>query len=201
MCIRDRSNTVSGIKWKYDGTEYETDLITFIDSHALIVEAKSGRISDPALRGAPARLKKHIKEILIAPNTQSKRLKKRLEELIANPKIDDALRDRLPVDLNSIHKIIRVSVSLENFGSIQSNVAQLKETGWLPSDFEPCPTMNIADFETLFDFLYHPVQIIHYLERRQELENVLGYMGDEMDLMGLYIGCLLYTSPSPRDRS
>jgi len=184
------SNTVSGIKWKYDSTEYETDLITFIDSHAVIVEAKSGKISDPALRGAPARLKKHIEEILIAPNNQSKRLKQRLEELIANPGINDELRDKLPVDINSIHKIIRVSVSLEDFGSIQANVAQLSETGWLPKDFEPCPTMNIADFETLFDFLDHPVQIIHYLERRQELEKVLGYMGDELDLMGLYIGTL-----------
>ncbi|MCD4754537.1 MAG: hypothetical protein K8R75_01845, partial [Deltaproteobacteria bacterium] len=182
--------TVSGVKWKHDNAEYETDLITFIDSHAVIVEAKSGKISDPALRGAPARLKKHIEEILIAPNIQSKRLKQRLEELIANPGIDDELRVKLPVDLNSIHKIIRVSVSLEDFGSIQANVAQLRETGWLPEDFEPCPIMNIADFETLFDFLDHPVQIIHYLERRQELEKVLGYMGDELDLMGLYIGTL-----------
>jgi hypothetical protein len=183
-------NTVSGVKWKHDSTEYETDLITFIDSHAVVVEAKSGKISDPALRGAPARLRKHIEEILIAPNIQSKRLKQRLEELITNPGINDALRDKLPVDLNSIHKIIRVSVSLEDFGSIQANVAQLRETGWLPKNFEPCPTMNIADFETLFDFLDHPVQIIHYLERRQELEKVLGYMGDELDLMGLYMGTL-----------
>jgi len=184
------SNTVSALTWKFDNAEYETDLITFIDSHAVIVEAKSGKISDPALRGAPARLKKHIQEILVAPNIQSKRLKERLEELMANPKMVDELRDKLPVDLNDIHKIIRVSVSLENFGSIQANVAQLRETGWLPDDFEPCPTMNLADFETLFDFLDHPVHIIHYLERRQELEDTVGYMGDELDLMGLYIGTL-----------
>lgn len=184
------SNTVSRLRWKFDDIEYETDLITFIDSHAVIVEAKSGKISDPALRGAPARLRKHIEEILVAPNIQSKRLKERLEELIINPGMVDELRDKLPVDLNDIHKIIRVSVSLEDFGSIQANVAQLKETGWLPNDFEPCPTMNLAYFETLFDFLDHPVQIIHYLERRQELEDALGYMGDELDLMGLYVGTL-----------
>ena len=184
------SNTVSGVKWSIDDTEYETDLITFIDSHAIIVEAKSGKISAPALRGAPARLKKHIEEILVAPNIQSKRLKERLEELIANPKMVDELRDKLPVDLNQIHRILRVSVSLEDFGSIQANIAQLKETGWLPDDFEPCPTMNLADLETLFNFLDHPVQIIHYLEGRQELENALGYMGCELDLMGLYIGTL-----------
>lgn len=184
------SNTVSGVEWKFNTTEYETDLITFIDSHAIIVEAKSGKISDPALRGARDRLKKHIEEILIAPNIQSKRLKEKLEELITKPEMVDELRDKLPIDLNSIHKIIRVSVSLEDFASIQANIAQLRETGWLPEDFEPCPTMNLADFETLFDFLDHPVQIIHYLERRQELEGVFKYMGDELDLMGLYIGTL-----------
>lgn len=185
------SNTVTGVKWIHNGTEYETDLITFIDSHALIVEAKSGKITEPALRGAPSRLKKHINEILVEPNFQSKRLKDRLIELIANPETDDELRKKLPVDLRNIHKIIRVSVSLEDFATLQANVAQLKDTGWLPKDFEPCPSMNIADFETLFDFLEHPVQIIHYLERRQELEESLGYIGDELDLMGLYIDTLL----------
>ena len=185
------ANTVSGVKWKFGNVEYETDLITFIDSHAVIVEAKSGKVSEPALRGAPARLKRHIEEILVAPNIQSKRLKERMEQLIRSPAIEDELRDKLPVNLNSIHKIIRVSVSLENFASIQANIAQLRETGWLPEGFEPCPTMTLADFETLFDFLEHPVQIIHYLERRQELEADIGYIGDELDLMGLYIGTLL----------
>lgn len=72
------SNTVSGLKWKLGNIEYETDLITFIDSHAIIVEAKAGKVSNPALRGASDRLKKHIEELPVSPNTQSKRLKERL---------------------------------------------------------------------------------------------------------------------------
>ena len=184
------SNTASSIKWSINNDQFETDLITFIDSHAIIVEAKSGKITDPALRGAPARLKRHIEEILIEPNTQSRRLKTRLEELIANPNLNDDLREKLPADLTKIHKIIRLSVSLEDFGSIQANIAKLRDTGWLPDDFEPCPTMNLADFEILFDFLDNPVQIIHYLEARQEIEDLLDYKGGELDLMGLYIGTL-----------
>ena len=184
------SNTIAGLKWKFNNIEYETDLITFIDSHAIIVEAKSGKITNPALRGAPDRIKKHIEKILIAPNIQSKRLKKKLNELINSSSEDDELQDQIPVKLNTIHKIIRISVSLEDFSSIQSNIGKLRETGWLPDKFEPCPTMSVSDFETLFDFLEHPVQIIHYLERRQELEKSLGYIGDEIDLMGLYIETL-----------
>ena len=49
------SKTIPGVKWKFHGTEYETDLITFLDSHAIIVEVKSGKITDPALRGATGR--------------------------------------------------------------------------------------------------------------------------------------------------
>jgi hypothetical protein len=46
--------------------------------------------------------------------------------------------------------------------------------------------MSLADFETLFDFLEHPIQILHYLLRRQEIEEEFFYIGDEVDLMGLY---------------
>ncbi|MGR3176553.1 MAG: hypothetical protein ACUZ8E_00670 [Candidatus Anammoxibacter sp.] len=82
------ANTVKNIKWKQGDVEYETDLITFIDSYALVVEAKSGKITDIALRGSKDRLKRHIAEILVAPNKQSKRLKIRLQELIEDPSLD-----------------------------------------------------------------------------------------------------------------
>lgn len=184
------ANTVKGINWKQGDVEYETDLITFIDSYAIVVEAKSVKITDPARRGAPDRLKRHIEEILIAPNEQSKRLRNRLRELIEYPSLDNGLRGKLPVKLEGIHKVLRISVSLEDFAFIQANVSRLKSTGWIPSDFESCPTMTLADFETLFDILEHPVQIIHYLERRAEIEGILKYVGDELDLIGWYIDTL-----------
>ena len=123
---------------------------------------------------------------MLAPNEQSLRLKNKLDGLIIDPDKEDSLREKLPVDLNQIKKIIRVSVSLEYFAAIQANLNYFKNTGWLPDDFVPCPTMNIADFETLFDYLEHPVQIIHYLERRQEIETDINFIGDELDLMGWY---------------
>ena len=151
----------------------------------------SGKITNPALRGAQVSLKRHIEEILVAPNEQSRRLKNRLCELIEEPSLDDELREKLPVRLDGIHKILRISVSLEDFASLQANISSLESTGWIPNDFETCPTMNLADFETLFDILEHPVQIIHYLERRAEMEGILKYFGDELDLLGWYISTLL----------
>jgi len=179
--------TVSSIKWKIGNIEYETDLIAFIGSYAVIIEAKSHTISDEALRGAPGRLKKKIHEILVEPNLQSNRFKQKLEYLIKNPHIDAPLRKKLPIDLSSIHKILRVSITLEYFAALQTNVYELKDTGWIPKDYSPCPTMNLADFETLFDIFEHPIQILNYLEQRSEIEGTLLYKGDELDLMGLYM--------------
>jgi hypothetical protein len=185
------AQTVSGLKWDLDGKQYETDLITFIDSHALIIEVKSQRISKPALRGAPDRIKRHLKEILVEPSIQSHRFEQKLEKLRLNNQHDKDLINKLPIDFSNIQKFIRVSVSLEDFASLQSNLSLFEETGWLPDEFIPCPTMNLADFEILFDFLEHPVQIIHYLQRRTELEGNIKFIGDELDFMGLYITTLL----------
>lgn len=184
-------NTINIMKWKFDDhgeiKEYETDLITFIDNYIIIFEAKSGKIDDSSLRGAPKRLKRDIEKLLLEPNIQSKRLKDRLEYLVLNPEVHDELREKLNIDLTKVNKVLRVSITLEYFASLQSNIFELENTGWIPNDYEPCPTMNIADFETLYDIFDNPTQIINYLEMREELERHIKYKGDELDLIALYM--------------
>jgi hypothetical protein len=182
--------TVSGIKWMLNNVQYETDLITFIDSHVIIFEAKSHNITKSALRGAPDRIKRHFKEIFIEPSIQSKRLEQYLNKLRLNPDINSELREQLPVDLSKIHQVLRVSISLEDFATVQANISKFNDTGWIPENFSPCPSMNLADFETLFDLLEHPVQIIHYLKRRTEMEGEINFVGDELDFMGFYMTTL-----------
>ena len=186
-------------KWVDGERTYETDLIIFIDSFALLIECKSGKITPPARRGAPDRLRKSIQNLLVAPNLQSLRLKKSLEFLSSNPDETDRIRDEIGYDLNKVHKIVRASVCLEDFGSIQSCLPQFKDTQWLPADFEPCPTMNLADFETIFDILEHPIQILHYLIKREMIEASFGYLADELDLLGLYLTTLLDRNDSEHD--
>ena len=185
------SDIKRNFRWMEDGKTYETDLIAFIDSFALVIECKSGKVTPPALRGAPDRLHKHVKELLIDPNEQSLRLKKRLEFLAANPTATDPIREEIGYDVGKVRKIVRVSVCLEDFGSIQSSLKQLEDSGWLPADFSPCPTMNLADFETVFDILEHPVQIFHYMMKREAIESSVGYLANELDLLGWYLTTLL----------
>ena len=185
------SHIKRNFKWVEDGTTYETDLIAFIDSFALVIECKSGKVTPPALRGAPDRLRKHIRELLIDPNLQSLRLKRRLEFLGSHPNAADSIRDRIGYDLAKVRKVVRVSVCLEGLGPFQSSLKELEDTRWFPADFVPCPTMNLADFETVFDVLDHPVQILHYLMKREATEASVRYLADELDLLGLYLTTLL----------
>ena len=186
------SNTKRNFKWVEDGTVYETDLVIFIDSFALVIECKSGKVTPPALRGAPDRLRRHIRELVIEPNLQSSRLKARIEFLSSNPAIQDPIRQEIDYDLSKVRKVVRASVCLEDLGTMQSNLKNtLENTGWLPTDFIPCPTMTLADFEIVFDILEHPVQILHYLIKREVIETSVNYLADEIDLLGLYLTTLL----------
>ena len=185
-------NTKRNFKWVEAERTYETDLIAFIDSFALVIECKSGKVTPPALRGAPGRLRRDIQKLLIDPNLQSSRLKTRIQFLSSNPTAADPIRQEIGFDLTKVHKVVRVSVCLENLWIMQSSLKQLEDTGWLPPDFVPCPTMNLADFETVFDVLEHPVQILHYLMKREALETSVSYYADEIDLLGMYLKTLLY---------
>jgi hypothetical protein len=46
-------------------------------------------------------------------------------------------------------KVVRVSISLETFGAMQSNMQNIKDSGWFAEDLESCPSMCLADFETI----------------------------------------------------
>ena len=188
------SGIIRNLKWKEADTTYENDLLVTIDSFALIIECKSGKLSPPALRGAPDAFKREVRKLVIEPNQQSMRLKNRIESLRSQPNLLDAFTKEVKHDLSHVRKVVRVSVCLEDFGPIQSSLNQLKETGWLPEEFEPCPTMNLADFEVVFDILEHPIQILHYLMKRELLDSSREYVGHELDLLGEYLKSFLNLS-------
>ena len=173
-------------KWKDLNVEYESDFLMQIDSYLLIVEAKSGAVSRSALRGAPGSAKDDIQELLVSPAIQSKRFANKIMELKAKQVFPETFQ-ALNFDLNAIQIIIRLSVTLEDFATIQSQVSRLKDTGWIDKDFSATPTITLADLEVVFDILTSVPQKIHYLVRRAELEEHMQYRGDELDLLGLYL--------------
>lgn len=174
-------------KWRDGPTEYENDLLIKIDSHLILTEAKSGAVSWPALRGAPHRAKRHVEELLFEPSNQSLRLASKIQEVIADQGTADLLLPNFPFDLKTIKTVLRLSVTLEDFAVLQSNLHMIKPAGWIPQDHSLAACMLLADLEIVFDILELTAQKIHYLRRRSELEANMKYMADEMDLLGFYL--------------
>ena len=172
------------VKWNYDGIPYESDLLIRIDSHLFIVEAKSGTVSWPALRGASKRMKYHIDELLISPAKQSKRL----EEAILKKK-SGVEKDNLEIDfdVSRIQRIVRLSITLEDFSTIQSNLREIVDSGIFGHDLPIAVAMSLADLQSVFHILESPIEKMHYLLRREEIQNSVKYLADELDLLGLYL--------------
>lgn len=177
----------TGYKWREGPAEYENDLMVRVDSHLILVEAKSHSISWPALRGAPDRARKHVKEMLLDPSIQSLRLATRVTQALADKDNRESLLPCFPVSLDQVRTVLRLSVTLEDFATLQTTLHHAKKANWIPPDHPIAPCILLADLEIVFDILKSTPHKIHYLKRRADLEAHFDYKGDELDLLGFYL--------------
>ncbi|MBU9382120.1 hypothetical protein [Burkholderia gladioli] len=180
------SQVIDGYRWKENGVEFENDLMVKVDSHLILVEAKSHSISWPALRGAPDRARRHFKDMLVDPSIQSQRLAARIEEARLSLEKNNILPN-FPFPLDQIKTVVRLSVTLEDFATLQSTIHHGRNANWMPADHPVAPCILLADLEVVFDILESEPLKIHYLKRRADLEATIDYKGDELDLLGFYL--------------
>lgn len=176
-----------GFRWTEGSQQFESDLVVRFDSTLILVEAKSGRISWPALRGAPGRLIEHIKKLIVEPSDQSGRLAQHLEEDIARLRNNEIPTLGFPLPLDGVTCVVRLSVMLQDFATIQSVPAMLAEAGVLKNKYPLAPCMSLADLEVMLDLLETSYFRLHYLRRRAELLMSLHTIGDELDMLGMYL--------------
>jgi hypothetical protein len=167
--------------------EFESDLIVSMDSTLLLVEAKSGRVSPEARRGAPQGLGEDIDRLLIEPSRQSKRLEDAIKTAKGGNAGMQAFRAGFPVNLDGVHRIIRISVTLDDIGFIHTNINALKAAGYVPADIAISPAVTLADLEIVFDILESPMERLHYWVQRSVWEGNADYAADEIDLLGVYL--------------
>jgi hypothetical protein len=177
----------NGTKWRLGATQYETDHMLLVDRVALIVEDKSGALTDRGLRGAPERVREHVKTLIEAPSEQSARL----EAMIWLAKAGDAeaLTVLAPfgVDFSPVDRVIRINVTLDDLTLLASEEDELKAAGWIRADLDLAPTMTLADLETVIDILSGPAFLLHYLAERQRVQTEGRVFADEIDLLGVYL--------------
>lgn len=167
--------------------EFESDLIVVMDSTLLLVEAKSGRVSPQARRGAPEGLRKDIDRLLVEPSRQSKRLEDFIKAAKAGKAGTEAFKAAFPADLDRVHRVFRISVTFEDVGFIQTNINALKAAEYVPADIAAAPAVTLADLEIVFDILKSPLERLHYWAQRSIWEGKADYTADEIDLLGVYL--------------
>ena len=167
--------------------EFESDLVVAMDATLLLVEAKSGRVSPEARRGAPEGLGQDIDRLLIEPSRQSKRLEDAIRAAKAGDPGTEAFKAGFPVNLDRVRRITRISVTLEDIGFIHTNINALKEAGYVPADLAIAPAVTLADLEVVFDILRSPLERLHYWVQRSVWEGKADYTADEIDLLAVYL--------------
>lgn len=178
----------TGMKWTgdEDGLPYETDAAVVIDRTLLIFEAKAGRVSATARRGADARLKREIAKLMAAPAAQSARLERQLRSR-PGVHVMTANEGEVRIDPAAIDTIIRYNVTFNTLGALSSRWPDLVKAGLISPDLPYTPTMSAADLDVVTELVERPAEIVHYLRRRAEFEKNAAYIADEYDLVAFYL--------------
>ncbi|WP_293336005.1 hypothetical protein [Microcoleus sp. CAWBG58] len=178
-----------GSEW-FDPTTkqtFENDLLVLLDSYLLVVEAKSGRVTEATRRGAFKSLKTIVKKLLVEPSIQSKRFSEYLKNNSGLHQFKNRKGELNEVDCSKVGEVVRLSITLESLGTLFCRTTDLKQAGLIASDLEMSPTMSLANLEIIFEILEGSCEKLHYLVRRAEFEKNADYNGDEIDLLAFYL--------------
>ena len=182
-------------KWSQDGKQFENDLVVVIDHVVVIAEAKSHHLTPSGLRGARKRLKRHVEDLVLNPSIQSHRL----EKLITAARLGDKDAKELlfikGIDADKADRVIRLSVTLYDFGVLNASEQDFKKIGWVPADHPLAPSILIADLRCVADILGNPILFLHYLSERSHVQKSFALLGDELDLLGLYMNSAFNIAP------
>ena len=178
-----------GVKWKDPDTkvEYEHDVIAILGMQVLIFEAKSGKLSPSAKRGAADRLRKNFKALFIEPGVQATRL----ETLLASRRNDVELKDHkgevVQFETAGPSQVHKFGVCIEQVAGITGSRRFFCELGLLEQDSAWAPILTLGELRMIADRLDTEVSFLHYLTRRMTADDLFDFSGDEQDLLSMYL--------------
>ena len=169
------------------GSHGENDVVTIVDTVAIVAEAKSGLISPPASRGAPDRFKRTVKELIDEPAQQAYDFIQVLKSLQGPFTFQAKDGSENTIDPRGIRYYIPLTVTLGQFGLV-SNLQELVEAGFSTRKLsELAPVISLTDLMAIFEVLNLQSERLHYLARRTEFAIHRKLLGDELDLFAFYL--------------
>lgn len=164
-----------------DGQRPDIDVLVATPGASIVVEAKAGRFTDPARRGAPERIKKKSREFIDKALDQNARTIRHLQQGAAD--LRDKNKTRLTIP-NSPH-ITSVIVTLDRVDPFATHMPDGGKRGDVPAD--GTWLVNLADLLMAADILWHPAEFYAYAELRARINKLGGPMiFVEADALGLW---------------
>ncbi len=178
----------NGLKWKSASDGSDLDGLVAVDDFTLRLQGKAGRIHAPTRRGAPARMKQNLAELIKEAARQHEALATALDQEGAD---SIGLKKYREVLQESPFQI-EIIVTLDDVTVWSTHSHELQEIDVLPRD-RPIPwILSLADLMAVTDLL-EGAQLLHYLTRRLRLEAIGKIVAhDELDWVGYYIDRGLY---------
>ncbi len=178
--------------WVKDGTtvQGELDGLLLIDDTAVLVEVKAGTLSPESRRGAPNRLREQLEELVGKAHEQALKAKKFVTSA-QNVVFDLKAGGKLRVQSAKLNEFMLITVNLDPL-RMTINLNRLVDLGVIDNADLPW-AVSYLDLVVIADALEFPAQMLHYLKRRQRV-NELGFVmaHDELDWFGHYLAEGLY---------
>jgi hypothetical protein len=178
--------------YKVNGGEFELDGILIVDTVAFLVEAKAARLTDPARRGAPVRLKRDLEKIVGDAGEQLARVRTLVTD---EGRIEGRLADgtATEVDCGRVRRVFSINVVLEDMNWIAPTLWEVLASGIIPSDEELPVVLSIGELEIICELSERCAQLVHYFVRRDRINRVRRVVApEELDLFMYYLKKGLY---------
>lgn len=170
------------------GSPTELDGMIIIGDNLLLVEVKSGRLSDGTSRGAPKSLITDLKKLILEGQRQSERAENYIRSHQRVSFFDESMSKILvSISAKDFRNIFRVIVTNEQLGWVGAQIAQLSVIDGSLSNSIPWH-VSFDDLMAIAElFEDKPIEFIHYLETRliAAKSHTLSQT-DEIDHVALY---------------
>src|SRR6266540_4343508 len=177
------SRAWNGIGWRSANDGSDLDGLVAADDLAIRLQCKAGRLTAPARRGAPGRMRRDIGELIEAAAAQHQALATALaNEGAAAVGFSDEQATALDAPLQ-----LEAVVCLDDVTVWATEAHELKAIGALPVDRYVPWVLSLTDLMAVVDLL-QGAELVHYLLRRQRIERDGRIEAhDELDWVGHYL--------------
>jgi hypothetical protein len=171
-----------------DGKSYEHDVVAVLGNQVFIFEAKSGKIKEPARRGGIASLRSTLKDLFVEPAEQSQRLQEYLDEYGPDAKLGQKGSTAVvEIDLRKPKAVYRFGVTIEGLSTLTAGRRYFEALNLIEKTSPWAPSLSIGELMMIAKHLDSEVSFGHYLSRRYSIESLLDFIGDEQDLLSMYL--------------